>query len=89
MRHGPCPKCGSPEVVRDVRVVDRGHGNADAGDLSVAVYSNPQAWLFKGKVTTALTACVCAECGYTEMYAANPQALAAVAPVPPPPATDE
>lgn len=79
MRQGPCPKCGSPEVVRDVRVIDRGHGNSDAGNVNVGVYGNPQAWLFKDKVTAELTACVCAECGYTELYAANPRALAEAA----------
>ena len=76
MRENPCPKCGSSEVVRDVRVIDRGHGNADAGNVSVGVYANPQAWLFKEKVATELSACVCAQCGYTEFYAANPRALA-------------
>jgi hypothetical protein len=47
MREGACPKCGSSEVVRDVRILDRGHGSADAGDLSAVVYGNPQAWIFK------------------------------------------
>jgi predicted nucleic-acid-binding Zn-ribbon protein len=79
MRADSCPKCGSSEVVRGVRVIDRGDGNMDAGNLSVAVYTHPQAWLFKGKVATALSACVCAGCGYTELYAADPRALAAAA----------
>jgi predicted nucleic-acid-binding Zn-ribbon protein len=79
MRRGPCPKCESSEIVRDVRVIDRGDGNLDAGDLSVAVYADPRAWLFKGKTTTGLSACVCAESGYAELYAADPQALARAA----------
>lgn len=76
MRRGPCPKCGSSEVVRDVRVMDRGDA---AGDLSAAVYASPRAWFFKDKVTTELSAYVCAGCGYTELYAANPAALARAA----------
>lgn len=79
MRDGPCPKCGSAAVVRGVRVMDRGHGSTDAGDLSLAAYDNPRAWVFKGKVTTPLSACVCAACGYTELYATDPMALAAAA----------
>ena len=79
MRRGPCPKCGSSEIVRDVRVMDRGDANMDAGDLSVAVYVDPHAWVFKGKTTTGLSACVCAACGYAELYAADPQALAQAA----------
>jgi len=76
MRLSPCLKCGSIEVLRDVRVMDRGDGSIDAGDLSLAVYKNPEAWVFKNKVTSALSACVCAACGFTEFYAVDPQALA-------------
>ncbi len=76
MRRGPCPKCGSAEVVRNARVIDRGDANLDAGDLSAAVYANPRAWVFKEKVITPLSACVCVGCGYTELYAADPAALA-------------
>lgn len=79
MLKGPCAKCGSAAVVRGVRVMDRGHGSADAGDLSLAAYGNPRAWVFKDKVTTPLSACVCAACGYTELYAADPLALATAA----------
>jgi predicted nucleic-acid-binding Zn-ribbon protein len=76
MRTSPCPKCGSAEVVRGVRVIDRGHHSTDSGNLTVGVSTNPRAWLFKGTVAVELTACVCGGCGYTELYAANPQALA-------------
>jgi predicted nucleic-acid-binding Zn-ribbon protein len=76
MRKNPCPKCGSAEIVREVRVIDRGHGNADSGNINVGVYTKPEAWLFKGKVATDLTAYVCAQCGFTELYATDPRALA-------------
>ena len=77
MRSGTCPKCGSSEVVSDLRVMDRGHGSADAGDLSAVVYGNPEAWVFKNKVRVQLSACVCGACGYTELYAADPAAMLA------------
>ena len=72
---GPCPKCGSKECVPDARVIDRGDYNGDAGDLLVGVYRRPSAMLLKGKVTATLHAKVCASCGFTELYASNPQAL--------------
>ena len=70
MKNGPCPKCGCTIVVQGVRVLDRGHGGSQH-DLSVAVYSNPSAWLFKGQVTGGLWACICGACGFTELYATN------------------
>lgn len=79
MRNGECPKCGSSEVIRDVRVMDRGHGSADAGDLSAVVYANPQAWVFKNKVSVELSASVCGACGFTELYAVDPAAMLAAA----------
>lgn len=74
MKNGICPKCESTIIIQGVRVID----HADAGaqqDLTVAVYSNPNAWLFKGQVKSGLWACVCGVCGFTELYAANPDAL--------------
>lgn len=79
MRTGACTKCGSSEVLRDVRIMDRGHGSADAGNLSAVVYGNPAAWIFKGKVRIELTACVCGSCGYAELYAVDPPAMLAAA----------
>ena len=70
-----CPKCGSKERVPGVRVIDRGNYNGDAGDIQVGIYRQPSAVLFKGKVTTNLSAHVCAGCGFTELYASDPQAI--------------
>lgn len=70
MKDGVCPKCRGTVIVQGVRVLDRGHGNAEH-DLSVAVYAKPDAWMFKGEVTGELWACVCGACGYTELYATN------------------
>lgn len=70
-----CPKCNSAEVIEDVKVLDRGHGNYDAGELAVAAYRTPDAFMFKGKRATSVSAWVCARCGYMELYADSPQNL--------------
>jgi len=67
-----CPKCRSLQVIAGVRVRDRG---ADFGDLEVVVYENPDALLLKGSHQGKLSATVCAQCGFTELYAANPREL--------------
>ena len=53
---------------------------ADAGmqaDLSVAIalFRKPDAALFKGKRKITLSACVCTQCGYIELYADSPDTL--------------
>jgi predicted nucleic-acid-binding Zn-ribbon protein len=70
MKNGACPKCGCTVVIQGVRVLDHGHGNR-THDLSVAVDAKPDAWVFKGRVTGELWACVCGACGFTELYATN------------------
>lgn len=74
MRDSICPKCGCKEILSDVKVLDRGHGNSEL-DFSVAVYANPHAILFRGGATSPLSAYVCSECGYTEFYVLRPRAL--------------
>jgi predicted nucleic-acid-binding Zn-ribbon protein len=94
MKNGVCPKCDGTIIVQGVRVIDRSQGGVQQ-DLSVAVYSNPNAWLFKGQVMTELWACVCGVCGFTELYATNPDALVKAAvtaqtlELPPEPETDK
>lgn len=70
-----CPKCNSADIVEDAKMIDRGHGNYDAGELTVATYRSPKAYLFKGKRATSISAWVCARCGYLELYADSPEAL--------------
>ena len=68
-----CAKCGSDKIVPLAAVVDQGR-NSD-GNLRAAVYTNPEAWIFKGAVCATLRANICGQCGYTEMIAENPAAL--------------
>lgn len=70
MKNGVCPKCGCTVVIQGVKVLDRGEGHI-THDLTVAVDANPKAWVFKGRVTGELWACVCGACGFTELYATN------------------
>jgi ribosomal protein S27AE len=76
MQHGQCPKCGSSDVIPEVYLLDRGHGDRQY-NLQAIVEENPDAWLFKGTVRSSLKAWVCGACGYTELYANNPAALLA------------
>ncbi|MDZ4659605.1 MAG: hypothetical protein SH868_18695 [Bythopirellula sp.] len=72
MNETACMKCGSTEIIPDVRIID--HGPALL-DLSATVYTNPEAYIFKGAISHRLQARVCGLCGYTEFYVSNPQAL--------------
>ena len=72
-RTGTCPKCGSKDIITDAQIIEH-YLNADE-QLRVASFANPDAFLFKGKATSPLSACVCAACGFTEVYADRPQDL--------------
>lgn len=70
-----CVKCKSEKIVPAARIMDRGHYSGDAGNLSLVVYEDPDALLFKGSHEGSLFGRVCGECGYTELYLENPQEL--------------
>ena len=72
-----CPKCSSSTIIADAKAIDRGHLNSEAQELSVATFRTPEAIMFKGKMTTTLSAWICAECGYVEFYADAPKMLQA------------
>lgn len=73
-RTNKCPKCGSADIIADARAVDRGHLNAQ-NELIVATFRSPNAFLFKGQASTAVSAWVCTDCGYVELYADAPKTL--------------
>lgn len=64
-----CPKCGSNDVIPDVRILDAfGTGPEAKQSLQVEVHENPGAWLFKGTQRNALRANICGQCGFAELY---------------------
>lgn len=69
-----CAKCGSAKVIPRARVRDMGHYNMP-GDLAIMLHENPDAMLFKETFYSALTARVCGQCGYAELYAEQPGEL--------------
>lgn len=69
-----CPKCNFKEIIRDVKAIDRGDSNVES-ELSVATYKHPEALIFKGQRISALSAYVCARCGYVEFYADDVETL--------------
>jgi len=69
-----CLKCGSDSMIPDVRVLDRGHGN-DRKPAEIGVYTKPDAILLKGEVRVETLAMVCGDCGFVELYAADPLKL--------------
>jgi len=74
LKRKQCPKCNSGKVIHNARVIDR---NGDYQDmiLSVRVERKPDALLFKGAKDFELKALICGECGYAELYAADPDRL--------------
>lgn len=69
-----CPKCGSNDIIADAKAIDRADYNVQS-ELSVATFRTPHALMFKGQVTTTLSAWVCVECGFVEFYADSPRTL--------------
>jgi predicted nucleic-acid-binding Zn-ribbon protein len=70
-----CPKCHSKDLIRDAKVIDRGHANSEREKMTVATYANPDAWLFTGKSASPVTPIICANCGYLELYVDSPRLL--------------
>ena len=69
-----CPECDSDKIIKDALIIDRGDANSDH-ILQVAVDEKPNASFFKQRLYSNVKADVCADCGYTAFYAANPEIL--------------
>lgn len=63
-----CGRCGSEKVIPTARVAEPDDGVARR-NLEIEVSGNPNALLFKNTYRSPLYARVCADCGYTELYA--------------------
>lgn len=62
-----CPKCQSDKIIPQAKVLNR---TENMFNFEVGVYENPDAFIFKNRVTSPVYAKVCGECGYIEFYAA-------------------
>ena len=76
-RTNKCPKCGSSDVIPDVKAIDRTYGGygSTQTELTVATFRKPDAVILKGQQETTLSAWVCGECGFVEFYADSPKTL--------------
>jgi hypothetical protein len=68
-----CSRCGSDQIVSNARVLDRREHYT--GDLSVVVYGDPGALVFKDSLYGTLTADICGQCGHVELTVDNPAEL--------------
>ncbi len=66
-----CPKCGSNAIVRSGRLETSGA----SGAIRVGVDADPAAPFFQETEWTGVRACICARCGFVELYAADPAPL--------------
>ena len=73
-RTNKCPKCGSTEIFSNAKAIDRGENNAQ-WEFTVATFGKPEALIFKDKHTSTVSAWVCGQCGYIELYADSPSDL--------------
>jgi len=72
---GKCPKCGSVEIIGDAKAMDRDARGWHNERFTVPSFGNPSAFIFKDKRTTTISAWVCGQCGYVELYADSPSSL--------------
>ena len=66
--------CNGSRIVPDITVVDRGHSKYRR-DLTLEVYENPSAIIFKGAHEAGLMADVCTDCGHVMLYITVDKAL--------------
>jgi predicted nucleic-acid-binding Zn-ribbon protein len=69
-----CGKCGSSQMIRDVKVLDE-YQYSSTTDLRLEVQADPDAMIFKERERVPVVAHVCGKCGFTELYAAEPERL--------------
>ena len=77
MKNNRCPKCSSTEIMADVTVRDVGH--AGPYPLRVEMVEQEPAqhsFVWSPKTATGdIRAWICSQCGYTELYTNNLEAL--------------
>lgn len=79
IKDGVCPECGSTDILPDLRIADRGHNNLASYNLSIAIFEQPATMLgvslWQSESMVPLRAWICAACGYTALFATEPNKL--------------
>jgi predicted nucleic-acid-binding Zn-ribbon protein len=69
-----CPNCESTKIIMNAKILDRADSQRH-DELCVVVEGNANAFIFKDKSYGVMTACICSDCGFTEIYTANAREL--------------
>ncbi len=69
-----CEKCKSDKIIPQAKVIDRGHGNGEM-NLMVSVDEDPNAYFFKQRIRSEISAKVCGNCGFIELYTKDYEVL--------------
>ncbi len=67
MKSEKCPKCGSDQIARGGRIVEE-------GQVRLRFLTHKRLF-FPGPVFSEISANVCVDCGYIELYALRPEAF--------------
>ncbi|MFT3892502.1 MAG: hypothetical protein QM730_12775 [Anaerolineales bacterium] len=74
MKNEICPKCGSNEIMKDLKIPDKGHLGAEFKLQVVVTEPEPvtaaSLWMTDG-ASGQVRAWVCSQCGFTELYTDN------------------
>ena len=70
-----CPRCGSEDIMHNLRIRDHSDAVGSAKDLEVEVQGNPNALIFKQARTAKLRATVCSGCGNVGLSVDKPKSL--------------
>ena len=71
---GTCPKCASKQIIERAIVQDRSHLPVDQR-LRVITFRDPQAAFDTEPVFSSVSAWICGDCGFMELYANKPEVL--------------
>ncbi|MCI0395334.1 MAG: hypothetical protein L0332_12405 [Chloroflexi bacterium] len=71
MKNGPCPKCGSTEIIPNVEIRDQDAHSHRRLSVFVKVTKTTGGMPYKGSESSELQAWICGKCGYTEIYAVS------------------
>jgi hypothetical protein len=69
-----CPNCGAFDWIADIRVIDRVK-ESQQESLTLEIDTNPNALIFRGPRQFPLSAQVCTQCGFTQLFVDDLQGL--------------